>query len=75
MAKPIFIPLGKTRFLHPHLGRVSFMETETTPVLVPVLWCESLRPFLDPSIRPLLLKQGYVRDFTPCGQEIHWRLK
>ncbi len=72
MSKPIFLPVTLHRFLHPHMAPVECTATQTNEEY---LYCESIRPVLDPMLEPLLVKQGYVRDFTPCGQIIHWRLE
>ena len=74
MSKPILIPLGLRRFLHPHVHMLLY-EGKPPGNAAPELYCESIRPILDPMIEPMFVKQGYVRDFTPCGQIIHWRLK
>lgn len=76
MSKPMLIPPGKIRFLHPHLGGVSFEEEGSTPHLVPVLYCESFRPMLDyfPASKAPFENMP-IRAWTPCGQEIYWRLK
>lgn len=74
MSKPMLLPPGLRRFLHPHVHRLLITGRPPSDA-APELYCESIRPVLDPIIKPLLMKQGYVRDWTPCGQEIYWRLK
>ncbi|KKK49176.1 hypothetical protein LCGC14_3137690 [marine sediment metagenome] len=73
MSEPISLPVTLHRFLHPHMAPVE--DYVATGVNEEYLYCESIRPLLDPMLEPLLKEQGYVRDFTPCGQIIHWRLK
>jgi len=72
MSKPILLPHNLRRFLHPHFHT---LRIGSVHYAAPEQYCESIRPVLDPMLEPMLVKQGYVRDFTPCGQIIHWRLK
>ena len=72
MSKPILIPKDTTRFKHAHLVGPS-ISTDQDKELVDILYCTTERPHIEPDLLSLLGEA--VRDFTPCGQEIYWRLK
>ncbi len=73
MSRPILIPFNMIAYKHPHLlGPTDFRGGPTLPY-ADVQYCTTVRPTIDSDILPLLGE--VVRDITPCGQEIYWRLK
>ena len=73
MSRPILIPFNIIMFKHPHLLGPADFPAEPPPPYADVQYCTTARPIIDPDIIPLLGE--IVRDITPCGQEIYWRLK
>ncbi|KKM06808.1 hypothetical protein LCGC14_1740270 [marine sediment metagenome] len=73
MSKPILIPKNILVFKHPHLLGPADFPSEAPPPYADVLYCVTERPHVDIEVLPLLGE--VVRDITPCGQEIYWRLK
>lgn len=74
MSKPMLIPPNILIFKHPHIGKPWDEQTAGLPPRPEdTLFCETHRPVIDASVLPMLGEA--IRDFTPCGQEIYWRLK
>ena len=73
MSKSILLPRNIWVFKHPHLSGLTDYQIESLSLYTDALYCVTERPTIDPDILPLLGE--VVRDFTPCGQEIYWRLK
>lgn len=73
MSRPILISFNIIAYKHPHLLGPTDFPVESPPPYANVQYCVTERPIIDPDILPLLGE--VVRDLTPCGQEIYWRLK
>ncbi|KKK90871.1 hypothetical protein LCGC14_2718650 [marine sediment metagenome] len=73
-SEPIYLPKDLLVFKHPHVGELGMVVLDTVPGMD--LYCVTRRPVPEPSLKPALLRLGYIRDLTTCGrQDICWRLK